>query len=88
MVPKATKQFLDYVIKNSEAGFAGLLNSASKPRLVDATKVNGVSFLYRLVPYVCKEASKAEGGESATKFRLPVSTAMVCIHCDFYAMHS
>ena len=73
MVSKSTKRFLDFIMKGSEAGFAGLLNSASKPRLLsgDATKESGVSFIYNLVPYVCKSS-----GAGSPNYQIPVSTAM------------
>ena len=76
MIPKATKQFLDFTIKSSESGFAGLLNSCAKPRLLDVSKENGVSFIYRLVPYVCKDTLGTES-KTSFKYQLPVSTAMV-----------
>ena len=75
MVSKSTRRFLDFIMKGSEAGFAGLLNSASKPRLLsgDATKESGVSFIYNLVPYVCKSS-----GAGSPNYQIPVSTAILC----------
>ena len=86
MIPKATKQFLDFTIKSSESGFAGLLNSSSMPRLIDVSKDKGVSFMYRLVPYVCKK-SLGSGSKASSTYQLPVSTAMVILNkCYLYIL--
>ena len=62
---EASKKIVDFTIKNSEAGFAGLLSPAGKPRMLDRPD----TFIYSLTPYVCHYLKDGS-------YRIPVSTAM------------